>query len=350
MPYQALLDRVIPGMVMERRLRRNEGTRLRRRGGPPVVEIVVRPGVPDSGLLGTLYRRYAEILPINHPAVPLTDSPVHALLYLSTKAGGLGRDLPYRRPMTFPRFALGMLAYSSAEREGRPELAAIERAHKWLERELLREHAEGRGQAAGDALLTDLERSFPQFGTAGGVMGVLSALGRFLLARPRPDRVALHWWGAVLRIPRGGVTTRRSAVATTLFNVHWHGADAAGHTPVQLLAAAFLADIDAHYGLIRRLNNVRPPVVLLPDLHTPAGCELLSTLLAAYDIAFEHRPAWRTVTRPVVIATARSSAEGLASVTEIETELNGWRRGPGETSEERWLLRVRAPGTPGGER
>ncbi|MFF3956690.1 hypothetical protein ACFYY1_26245 [Streptomyces sp. NPDC001890] len=51
-----------------------------------------------------------------------------------------------------------------------------------------------------------------------------------------------------------------------------------------LLVEALLADIDAHYGVVRRLNRARRPVLLLPDVDTVAARRIIrDRLIEAYD-------------------------------------------------------------------
>ncbi|MDV9198520.1 hypothetical protein, partial [Streptomyces sp. Wh19] len=51
-----------------------------------------------------------------------------------------------------------------------------------------------------------------------------------------------------------------------------------------LLVEALLADIDAHYGVVRRLNRARRPVLLLPDVDTVDARRVIrDRLMEAYD-------------------------------------------------------------------
>ncbi|WP_157855751.1 hypothetical protein [Streptomyces aureocirculatus] len=72
-----------------------------------------------------------------------------------------------------------------------------------------------------------------------------------------------------------------------------------------LLVQALLADIDAHYGFFRRLNRVRRPVILLPDVDcVPARRTIRDALLTAYD----DDKSRRLRVHPVVITTSAPGA------------------------------------------
>jgi len=330
---------------MQRKLRRSAGSRLRARGGPPAIEIVGLDEAESAALLRELYQRYAPVLPVNDPAhLPLVSGRgADSFWYLSTRVYGLGGPTAYRLPIRFPRFALGMMAYVWAEENDRPDLEQIARGHEWLREELRKRRDENPRQTADSQLLTDLQGYLASAigGRLGGALATVSALVRLLLARPRPDRVALRWWGKVLNTPPGTFSLY-DAVATTLFRVFREGADQRGRSAELLLAAALLADIDAHYGLRRRLNRDLLPVVLLPA-HTPEAHEVLDTLLRAYGVAFPRPPRKRTVTRPVIIAVGGDgTGEPLAG---LESSLNLWSLPVEGDVRKRWVLRVTAART-----
>lgn len=345
--YEPFLTRVMPELVMQHKRRRSAGSRLRGRGGPPAIEIVGLTERERDALLQEVYRRYARVLPVNDPTeMPLVRGRVaDSFWYLSTRVYGLGGHTAYRLPIRFPRFALGMMAHAWAEKNDRPGLEEIEKGHEWLRDELRKRRDENPRRVADDQLLTDLEGHLATAigGRAGGLVAAVSAVARFLLARPRPDRIALRWWGKVLNTPPGAFSWRE-AVATELFRVFRRRKDRRERPSAQLLAAALLADLDAHYGLRRRLNRDMPPVILLPE-HTPAGREFLDTLLRAYGIAFPRSPRKRTVTRPVVVAVGGgvTAAEPRPRpLEELESYLNVWTIPVEGDVRERWLLRVTA--------
>ncbi|PJE95387.1 hypothetical protein CUT44_24225 [Streptomyces carminius] len=341
--HEHLLTRVIPELVMQNKLRPSAGSRLRARGGPPAIEITGLGETERDELLKRLCRRYRRVLPVNDPAeMPLSPGrTVDSLWYLSTRVYGLGDRVNWRRPIRFPRFALGLTAYAWAEKNDRPGLAEIERMHEWLEREL-RKRSDGNPRPAGE-VLADLEASLAAVGgLVGGGAATTAVMARTLLARRRVSRVALRWWERVLRTP-SGTFARRETVATELFRVF--GGDRGGRKPSreQFLAAALLADIDAHYGLRRRLNRDLLPVILLPE-YKDGGREFLDTLLWAYDIAFPHRPGKRTVTRPVVIAVAdgKPGEPEAGPLERLELELSEWKPQAKDGVRKRWVLRVAA--------
>jgi hypothetical protein len=348
--YEPFLTRVMPELVMQRKRRPSAGSRLRGRGGPPAIEIVGLDEAEGEALLRELYRRYAPLLPINDPTrMPLTRGRVaDSFWYLSTRVYGLSGPTAYRLPIRFPRFALGMMAYVWAERNDRPDLEQIARGHEWMREELRKQHDENPQQVADGQLLTDLQGYLASAigGRIGAALAAVSALVRLLLARPRPDRVALRWWGKALNTPPGTFSLHE-AVAAHLFRTFRSGTDQRGRSADQLLAAAFLADIDAHYGLRRRLNRDLLPVILLPA-HTPAAHEFLDTLLRAYGVAFPRPPRKRTVTRPVIVAVGGDGTGGPPPrpLAELESYLNIWTLPVEGDVRERWVLRVTAEEAP----
>jgi hypothetical protein len=353
------LARIVSGLVMEPRYRASLGSRLRRKGGPPVVEIAGLSPAEQDALLEFFHARYWGQLPVNFPEVPVhTGSVTDSLWYLSTRVFGLSGPVGSQRALAFPRFALGLLASIWAANHPNLSLQELQNAHHWLVRELRKRREEGPLEPDADRLLREMEAHLPGFGRVGSLAGMGLTLLRFRLARPRPDRVALRWWGRALRVPRGGANSRREAVAIRLFHFFRPRAhDREDEQAVraekerednrnEFLAASFLADLDAHYGVLRRLNKKQPPVMLL-KVDGPEGRALLDVLLGAYRTAFRDVGQRRSVTRPVVLVTSGDGGPGLPQARpfdELEALLDAWTLNLEGNMRERRLLRVTVPG------
>lgn len=355
MEYKRLLARIISGLVMEPRDRPSAGSRLRRKGGPPVVEVLGLDRTQQSDLLWALRHTYVGRLPVNVPEVPVGNGVADTFWYLSTRMSGLNGPVARRAP-AFPRFHLGLLAHTWAADHADLGLDRLQYAHRALVRDLgRRQHEE---PVVRDQLLRELEIPLTATGTIGGLLAMFSTLARFLTGRPRPDRAALRWWGRALSVPKGGAFSNREAIAIRLFyffrprpprpddpdEVRQEAARAEAARVAnrnEYLISAFLADIDAHYGLLRRLNRKQPPLILL-QVHNAEGRAVLDSYLAA------HRPlrrivGRRTITHPVVLVVSDDDAGApvtAAPLDELESLLDTWAlRLEGDVRERR-LLRV----------
>ncbi|MEV5342022.1 hypothetical protein AB0K93_26595 [Streptomyces sp. NPDC052676] len=296
------------------------GSRLRRKGGPPVVEVLGLNRTQQNELLWRLRHRYAQRLPVNVPEVPLENGVADSFSYLSTRTSGLGGPAG-RRALTFPRFHLGLLAHTWAADHADLGLDRLQHAYRALVRDLGRRR-QGEPPRR-DELLRELEAPLTATNSLGSLLTTLSTLVRFLTGRPRPDRVALRWWGRALRVPKGGAFSDREAIAIRLFyffrprppcaddsdEVRAEAARAEAARVAnrnEYLIAAFLADIDAHYGLLRRLNRNQPPLMLL-QVHNAEGRAVLDTYLAAHR-TLRRMVGRRTVTHPVVLVVSDDDA------------------------------------------
>ncbi|MFD7918761.1 hypothetical protein ACFV3R_06010 [Streptomyces sp. NPDC059740] len=353
--YEDQLTRVLAGLLMEDRLARvSPGSRMRRRGGPPLLEIVEPRPAAAAALLGRLRHRYADngALPVNDLAVP-TGEPqasgravTDCLWYLSTRAGGLGGELAHRPPLAFPRLSTGLLVqrWAATRRNTAPTDLDLDEQLRLLLRELRREREDRQPPGPVEGL-DRVEKAVAGLGTPGAVTSFGLALLRLLLLRGRAYRTSLRWWGRTLQVPARSLLPRREAVVAELFNVHRNHCDKRGRTAPALLTLAFLADIDAHYHCYRRLNRDRPPLILLPHAEAPAGRRLLAALVQAYDAEPTSR---RRPTRPVVLAVSTThrplpgAADGVSAperhVEDLAGHLGEWWPAAGRTPQERWLL------------
>ncbi|MDG9715799.1 hypothetical protein [Streptomyces sp. DH24] len=360
MEHERLLARIISGLVMEPRNRPSAGSRLRRKGGPPVIEVVGLGRSQQNALLEGLRHKYAERLPVNVPEVPLARGVVDSFWYLSTRMTGLNGPAGRRAP-AFARFHLGLLAHAWAADHADLSLDRLQYAHRALVRDLGRRrqgtpppHAE---------LLRDLEQPMAGAGTVGALLASLSTVARFVTGRPRPDRVALRWWGRALKVPRGGAFSSREAIAIRMFHFFRPRLPQPGD-PEEVrekaarqeearvanrnafLVAAFLADIDAHYGLLRRLNRNQPPLMLL-QVQDAAGRAVLDAYLDAHRV-MRNVVRQRTITHPVVLVVSDHAAgAGLTAepFEQLEALLDAWTLRLEDGKRERRLLRVTVGGT-----
>jgi hypothetical protein len=353
--YERLLTRIVSGLVMEPRNRPSAGSRLRRKGGPPVIEVVGLDRTQQNDLLWHLRNKYAARLPVNVPEVPVAQGVADSFWYLSTRMSGLNGPAGRRGP-AFARFHLGLLAHTWAADHADLGLDRLQVAHRALVRDLGARRQEAPPRR--DELLRELEQPMAAAGTPGAILASLSTVVRFATGRPRPDRVALRWWGRALRVPGGGAFSNREAIAIRMFHffrprpprpgdpdeVREEAArkeEARVANRNEFLIAAFLADIDAHYGLLRRLNRNQPPLMLL-QVHDAEGRAVLDAYLAAHR-TLRQVVKRRTVTCPVVLVVSDDDPGAMltaAPLDELETLLDGWALRLEGDIRERRLLRV----------
>ncbi|GGY98176.1 hypothetical protein [Streptomyces poonensis] len=285
-------DSVLGRLTVRERLRWG-GARFGRRAGALILQI--------EGDDGSWPLRWIDgcrgVLPVG-----VTDAVVQgmdeeqevvALLRAMTDGCGYEGRPPYALPIVFPRFAAARTAlYVWRPEDGhnqheqlndlmRTVKEAIARA-KRLTLPTAREHLTAALQGPFVAGLFN--------GLVGAVLDVAHVV-RF------PHRRAMRWFRTV-RFPNAR-TDAMTCHALREGRTQW--------TPEQkqeLLVEALLADVEAHYGFWRRLNRVRRPVFLVPDVDThPARRVVRDRLLAAYDGRSRELHAY-----PVVITTCRPDA------------------------------------------
>ena len=292
---QQQLNAVLARLAIRSRFRR---TRLRfgRRTGALVFQIEGEPGDTSRWLDG-FRERCDEVLPVSSPDAvrpeeTLEQQVVEQLRDIVEACGYEGRPR-YALPIVFPRFAAARTAlYDWQPDEGQGErqqldslLRAVKEAitqAKSLSLQELRVRLEG--------IATDQNVALQLSGLVGVVLRVTSAV-RF------PYRRTMRWF----RVVRFNHLAHNAKLCKELRT--WR--DKAPQEKQLLLVESLLADIDAHYGLFRRLNRARRPVFFLPDVDRhPARRAIRDRLLEAYD--GEAAPALRAY--PVVITTARPDA------------------------------------------
>ncbi|MFC7309700.1 hypothetical protein ACFQVC_36490 [Streptomyces monticola] len=341
------LNYLVSELTLEDRLalRSLLGARLRRRGGPPVIELVgVRPAEADR-FLNRLYRRHLRLIPVNAPTLPfeatderdkqaLRQDVVNCLWYLSTRAQGLGCYVRNRPQIKFPRFTLGFLVYQWAQNRDVKELATIAKGLQTVRQ------------------VQDAPQPAPEGISAAllglGTPGALAALGlelAYLLVPGNRHRKGVRWWGRTLDSPSRWLHRPRGGVLEYMYNLVAAGVDDRDRPLEALLAAALLADLDAYYNALRRWNRDRLPLVLVPGSHTPGGKALLRAFRGAYQRVYDPLNArwYRPVTRPVVIAVGEQAGVGAESLSTVEQRLKEWAPRPGQRGPERWMLRAVVP-------
>ncbi|MDG4857570.1 hypothetical protein P8605_05245 [Streptomyces sp. T-3] len=344
--YGPLLNYIVPELLLEERLARRAllGGQLRRRGGPPMIELLEVEGAEADRLLNQLYRRYLRTAPVNLPDLPLSSAPerdkealrqdvVNCLWYLSTPARGLGCYVRNRPRIRFPRFTFGLLVHKWAVGQDVKELATIAKGLKTV-RQLQNAPTPA---PAPDGITTALGG----LGVPGNLAALMLQLGYYTVPGNR-HRKAIRWWGRTLDSPQHLMHRPRRAVLDYMFNLVTEGADDRGRSLEVLLTAALLADVDAYYNTFRRLNRDRLPLVLVPKADTPAGRALLRAFRGAYQRVYDPldgRP-YPPVTRPVVIAVGSHAIRGTETLDTAEQRLKEWVPQPGQTAPDRWMLRA----------
>ncbi|GGM22905.1 hypothetical protein GCM10010129_79080 [Streptomyces fumigatiscleroticus] len=284
------MDAVLERLAVRNRLHGGRA-RFGRRAGALVVQI---EGDDGSWLPGWL-DRCRGVLPVGvaDAAEPGPDEDQQVVAQLRTMTDGCGFQgrPPYALPVVFPRFAAARTAlYAWRPGDGQNQ-------HEQLN-DLMSTLKEAIAQAKRLTLPTAKRHMATALGTphvAALVSGVVGAVLDLVHVVRFPHRRAMRWF-------RHAVNTRTDAETCLALWLRW-----ARWTPErkqELLVDALLADIEAHYGLFRRLNRVRRPVFFLPDVDTcPARGTVRDRLLAAYNGESKELRAY-----PVVITTCRPDA------------------------------------------
>ncbi|MFE4856738.1 hypothetical protein [Streptomyces sp. NPDC056670] len=248
---------------------------------------------PVRQWLSQLLKQYRGIVPVNNPSGvdPDQDQERQVLEQLQAIAEGCGYGgiVAHGLPVVFPRFAAARTAlydwqpaaeHSHARRMGNlkgqiKEAISQERRHTMPE-----------ARPRLDPLVQDPYVTQQLGGLLGLLLKVVNALRL-------PHHRTVRWF----RTKRFRGLRTFEAVCEELDGRRTRPA----HEKQRLLVEALLADVDAHYGVVRRLNRARRPVILLPDVDTvPARRIIRDRVLEAYD-----GKARDLRVQPVVITTAR---------------------------------------------
>ncbi|MFG3280758.1 hypothetical protein [Streptomyces sp. NPDC048111] len=290
------LDTVMAQLTYRQRFVRG---RIRFERGAGALVFQIEGGGEDvRRWLAELLRQYRGIVPVNNPSDVEADvaqeRQVLEQLQAIVEGCGYGGIVAHGLPVVFPRFAAARTAlydwrptpeHSHARRMGNLK-GQIKEAISQERRHTLPDARPRLDPLLQDPYVTQ---------QLGGLLGLLLKLADLLRL---PHRRTVRWF-RTSRFP--GLRTFE-AVCEELDGRRTGPA----HEKQRLLVEALLADIDAHYGVVRRLNRARRPVILLPDVDTVAARRIIrDRVLEAYD--GESR-ALRVC--PVVVATARPGLAG----------------------------------------
>ncbi|MFF8711850.1 hypothetical protein ACF07T_10475 [Streptomyces sp. NPDC015184] len=297
------LDDVLAHLTFRERFTRRR-VRFERGSGALVIQVEGEPD-PVRQWLEALVKSYRGIVPVNNPSdvgAGAVEEPeetgagrgggagrpegerggqgdrddqealVVEQLQAMTEGCGYGGRVAHGLPIVFPRFAAARTAlheWQPVPTQSRPRQIGD------LKRQIREAITEERRQTLPelrpriDPLLEDPYVSEGMGGLVGLLLKVVNAF-RF------PHHRTVRWYGTE-RFPRQRTF---EAVCEQLERLREEPAEARQ----SLLVEALLADIDAHYGIVRRLNRARRPVLLLPDVDTvPARRIIRDRLIAAYD-------------------------------------------------------------------
>ncbi|MGH3324400.1 MAG: hypothetical protein ACRDOV_08240, partial [Streptomyces sp.] len=297
------LDAVLAQLAVRDRLRRRRLRFGRRAGGALVFQIEAADGTaakwPEE-----FRRKYQGVLPVNSPgevsaAEPEEKQVADELLALAQGCGYDGRPA-YRLPLVFPRFAAAFAAFYAWRPV--PEHTVPEQVDE-LAHLVKQAIAKERRH-----VLLGLRRRFRGLDPQQFPPNVnwMVELLRWAVDALRFPHLRTVGWYRRTRFRSQGLQTPREVFRELLA---WRAEPP--ERKQLLLAEALLADVDAHYGWFRRLNRVRRPVVLLPEVDRfPARRAIRDALLTAYDGESRNLRAY-----PVVVATSAPDAAPSAQAT-----------------------------------
>ncbi|MFC7219642.1 hypothetical protein ACFQLX_15925 [Streptomyces polyrhachis] len=281
--------------------------------------------------------------------------PLAALAWLvhelNAPAGRFGR-------MEFPRFTYGLLAAATLEDvpQSRDDDAGAMRQRHFVQlqrslEEALDDNADGASVRARFKPLA--QQLVPLLGWIAPGLTPLTGLLQQVVGDAfgggggggQPDAAAVRWWdGQLDGIAGAGI----GKLLDYVMGLRQQLPAQARNDLEQRLAAAFLADMDAHYD--RRHLRIWPlPLIILDDTHTPTGERLLSLLLTAYAQAAGHNNAQGgRVRRPVIVCAGLGPPSRAASVRDrmpleaAEIDQLDWRS-PDTQDVNAWQVWLRAP-------
>ncbi|MER5562292.1 hypothetical protein ABT071_27195 [Streptomyces sp. NPDC002506] len=285
------LDAVIGQLTFRERFARKR-VRFERGAGALVLQIEGGSD-PLRQWLAQLLTDCRGIVPVNHPS---DVDPEHASerqvldqLQAIVEGCGFGGIVARGLPIVFPRFAAARTAlydwepthdHSRARRMG----ALKRQIEEAIAQE--RRHTMPQARARLDPLVQDPYVTQQLGGLLGLLLKIAHAL-RFPWLRTK------RWFRTVM-FP--GLRTFE-AVCEELDGRRAGPA----HEKQRLLVEALLADVAAHYGVLRRLNRARRPIILLPDVDTVRARRIIrDRILEAYGGA-----ARDLRVHPVVVTTSR---------------------------------------------
>ncbi|MBF8185758.1 hypothetical protein ITP53_08390 [Nonomuraea sp. K274] len=268
------LEQVLADLTYRDRFTRNR-LRFRRGQGALMVQVEGDTELMLEWLRGVI-RRYRGLVPVNNPSAVQDglEPQLQVVEQLQTIAEGCGYGGRVARglPIVFPRFATARTAlydwrpvaeHSHAQRisdlRGRIERAIAEERRHTLHK-----------------LRPRLKPLLDDPAVTQQLSGLPSLALKLINAFRMPERRTFRWYRT--RRFRGQRTDE--SVCEVLYE--WRRKP--DHQKQLLLVEALLADIDAHYGLFRRLNHARHPMILLPEVDTiPARRIIRDRILEACD-------------------------------------------------------------------
>ncbi|WP_156721957.1 ATP-binding protein [Streptomyces apocyni] len=326
----ALVPRLVGLAPAKRELVRQEHP-----GDQPVVLLTGRHGMGKTAVLAALDAAYRGRVPLGRVDVSEADPARHTgfaasnastvvevLVQLACDlAPTLGRP---GRPV-FPRLLPGLFAISSWHRGGDHERRlARDRIDRLLTACDLREDS-GAGPEGGGVQDWTYEIS-EGLADAGGQQD-LEAVATAVIARyfhqhtkARPGRTAREWYQG--HVP--GSADGEAALVRLCLRFHQGGAYR--HAVERLLVAAFTEDVTGAYGRWQRANRTPRPLILLDNVHTEAGEELLDLILQQRAAAPDtHDPLVVIATRLGDTTTSRYPDATRRRLTEV-LATSGWSR------------------------
>ncbi|MFD0071054.1 hypothetical protein ACFVIY_01210 [Streptomyces sp. NPDC127166] len=303
-----------------------------------------------TALLRELEERYAQRLPqvyvdldrkdFGQPGLPPPDEVVPNASRVSDLLFLLIYELRQRPKkfgagLTFPRLTQGLLAVTNWQAAGP---AGLEASMRNLVELLQASQPDVDARRA--RVLRGVERLGPAASelvpAAGPLVSELIGLVAAEVLGPRANRDGLLWWEARGVRAQGDGYAQLTTLAMRFRVAPEESESTDGRRFAEKhLVAAFLEDIADHYTLLRRMNLLPRPLLLLDNAHCELGVRFLSMLKEAW---FERAPR----TRPGVVVTtltpepAFPEPGGTAPSTRV---VSGpfWCQGPAGTPAD-WVL------------
>ncbi|WP_318205739.1 hypothetical protein [Streptomyces sp. SCL15-4] len=301
-----------------------------------------------TALLERLVERYAQRVPqayadlgaddFGQPGLaPPDDGTANAsrttdlLFYLMDRLSQQPRQ--FRGKLTFPRLTQGLLAVTSWQAVQPAELAAARSRLAGLLRESQPDVQKRRDQVAGwITQVTEGLGTVPGLGP--GLRELVPPLAEIVtteLLGPHANRDGLKWWSKRRVNSQGDAHAQLTELA-----MRFRGDRDDRRRAERHLHAALLEDMADHYTLLRRMNRVPRPLLLLDNVHTELGQEVWDTLTRVWH---EETPrAW-----PGVVATSLAAEPAVPDPDGAPSTRNAagpfWRQEKPEAPPG-WVLRL----------
>jgi hypothetical protein len=233
---------------------------------PPIILLFGPRGIGKTAVLDHLaYRCAGQAAQPFAPRLDLEDlgsRPAwHALAELAFELSET--HWPQFGRLRFPRFTLGVMVAFGEISDDNPEEA---------ERKALELLRRGRSQESDSQLVSDLVGHLPTLFGLPAVLELAPKLGHFLISRKsvvkRTFRIGLQFY-------REALTTSQNSVMTPLIRLSKMVQNRDSTKLERVLVQAFLADMRENY---ERGFRPRHCLVLLDNVHTPAGQQLINAL------------------------------------------------------------------------